>query len=308
MSASAVTNAETEAIGWAISLRDPQIADWAKFALWLEASPVNRPAYDEVALADDELAVTLAALPPAAVGANDNQPRWALRFAGVAAAALAIVSYPAYQAMTPTYAEETAAGAPRTITIADGSVIDLNGGTRVTLDKRDARLVMLEYGEARFHVKHDDASPFTVRTGGAVIEDVGTVFNVTRVNGQTDVAVSEGSVRFNPRHQNVLLVKGRSLRARDGQRAVMTRSVDPSSIGGWTSGRLSYEAAPYAEVAAALSRSLGASVNVAPELAERRFTGTILIDRKDSQALNRIAALMGVTATRSGEGWRLSAH
>lgn len=307
MSACAAINAETEAIDWAIALRDPRLADWPGFTSWLEASPHNAAAYDQVAIADDQLGSTLAALPPAAVSANDNAPRWGMRFVGVAAAVLALVSYPAYQALTPTYAEETAAGAPRTIIIADGSVIDLNGGTRLTLDKRNPRLVMLEYGEARFHVKHDEAAPFTVRTGGAVIEDVGTVFNVTRVDGQTDVAVAEGSVLFNPRLENILLVRGRSLRARDGQSELVTRSLDPASIGSWASGRLSYAAAPYGEVVAAVSRSLGTPIRVAPNLAERRFTGTILIDRKDPQALNRIAALMGVAATRNGAGWQLSA-
>ena len=311
MSASAAPNAETEAIDWAIRLRDSGVADWNGFTIWLEANPRNSEAYDRVALADADLSAVLAAMPsptPAPIIANDNQPRWALRFAGVAAAILALVSYPAYQAMTPTYTEDAAAGAPRSITIADGSVIDLNGGTRVTLDKRNPRLVMLEHGEARFHVKHDDAAPFTVRAGGAVIEDVGTIFNVTRENGQTDVAVAEGSVLFNPRLQNVLLVKGRSLRARDGQSEFVTHSVDPASIGGWTSGRLSYEATPYAEVAAALSRSLGTSISVSPSLTDRRFTGTILIDRKDPQGLNRIAALMGVAATRNGAGWQFTAH
>ena len=49
-------------------------------------------------------------------------------------------------------------------------------------------------------------------------------------------------------------------------------------------------------------------LEIAPGLAERRFTGTILIARKDPQAVNRIAALMGVAATRNSAGWQFTAH
>ena len=89
MSARAAPNAETEAIDWAIRLRDSGVADWAGFTVWLEANPRNALAYDKVALADADLGLVLTAMPsqiPTPIIANDNQPGIALvqRHAGAA--------------------------------------------------------------------------------------------------------------------------------------------------------------------------------------------------------------------------------
>jgi transmembrane sensor len=185
-------------------------------------------------------------------------------------------------------------------------VIDVNGGTRVTLDKRNARLATLEYGEAKFSVVHDATAPFRVNTGGAQIEDVGTIFNVTRDAGQTIVAVADGSVVYNPKQQAVLVTRGRVLRALDATKVVNVSTVNPKLIGGWTSGSLAYEDTPLTSVAADLSRALGKPITTAPSLAMRHFTGTIIIDRKDADAMGRIAALLGVNATPNAKGWQLT--
>ena len=306
--------AHAEAIDWAIWLRDPASADWAGFTDWLEASAINAAAYDHVTLVDADMAEAVQHMPiPASAAvindfANDNEPSVVRRFGGIMAALLiAVAAYPAYQALTPTYQIETALGEQRSVTLDDGTVVDLNGGTRVTLNKRDARLATLDYGEAKFSVVHDGSAPFRVKTGGALIEDVGTVFNVTRDAGQTIVAVADGSIIYNPKQQAILVTRGRVLRAHDGSKAVEVSSVNPRLIGGWTSGNLAYEDAPITRVAADLSRALGKPVSVASSLATRHFTGAIIIDRKDAGAMRRIAALLGVNATPNAKGWQLTA-
>ena len=310
MSLTIYPKARAEAIDWAIGLREPESANWAGFTRWLEASSVNAAAYDMVALADADMAEAVQHMPVAALAviANDNERSVIRRFGGVAAALLlAVVAYPAYNALTPSYQIETALGALRSVTLDDGTVIDLNGGTRVTLNKNDARFVALDYGEAKFSVVHDGSAPFRVRTGDALIEDVGTVFNITRDAGQTTVAVADGSIVYNPKQQAVLVTKGRVLRAHDGTKAVEVSALNPTLIGGWASGNLAYEDAPITRVAADLARALGKPVSVAPNLATRHFTGAIIIDRKDADAMRRIAALLGVSATPNAKGWQLTA-
>lgn len=302
-------NAITEAINWMIRLHDPVSADWEGFTTWLEASPDNEAAYNAVALADADMAEAAVNIVPPEThyAANDNIWNYR-RYAGIAAALLvAITAYPLYNAFTPTYSIETELGQPRDVALDDGSVIALNGGTRITLDKRNTRIVLLDYGEAQFTVKHDAATPFTVKTGGSVIQDIGTVFNVRRDDRETELAVSEGSVLFNPKAQAVLLHKGHRLRANDGDAKPVLTNVDPALIGGWKSGRLSYEAVPLPKVASDLSRFIGKRVSVAPDLASRNFTGTIVVGGKDVIALNRISALMGVRATPTANGWQLTA-
>ncbi len=302
-------DATKEAIDWVIRLRDPATADWIGFTDWLEKSSDNAAAYDAVALADADMAVAAdnMAQPENMRAANDNIGRYR-RYAGIAAVLFfAIIAYPLYNVFTPAYSIETALGEQRDVALDDGSLVELNGGTRLTLDKRNSRLVSLDYGEAQFTVKHDGTKPFTVRTGGSVIQDIGTVFNVRREDTETELAVSEGSVLFNPGNQAVLLNKGQKLFANDGNVKPSLSNVDPAIIGGWKSGRLSYEAAPLAKVASDLSRFIGKRVTVATNIADRNFTGTIFIGGKDAVALDRISTLMGVRATPTASGWQLTA-
>jgi transmembrane sensor len=302
-------DATEEAIDWIIRLRDPVTADWVGFTSWLEKSPDNAAAYDAVALADADMAEVAdnIALPENLHAANDNIGRYR-RYAGLAAALfIAVIAYPLYNAFTPIYSIETELGEQRDVALNDGSLVELNGGTRLTLDKRNARLVILDYGEAQFTIKHSDTMPFTVKTGGSIIQDIGTVFNVRRENIETELAVSEGSVLFNPGNQALLLNKGQKLFANDGNAKPALSAVDPALIGGWKSGRLSYEEVPLTKVASDLSRFIGKRVSVAPALAGRSFTGTIVIGGKDAVALDRISALMGVRATPTANGWQLTA-
>jgi transmembrane sensor len=302
-------NAKTEAINWMIRLRVPVSADWEGFTHWLEASPENKAAYEAIALADADMAEAVINIAPSETvhAANDNIWNYR-RYAGIAVALLvAVIAYPLYNLFNPTYSIETELGQPRDVALDDGSVIELNGGTRITLDKRNTRIVLLDYGEAQFTVKHDAATLFTVKTGGSVIQDIGTVFNVRRDDRETELAVSQGSVLFNPSAQAVLLQKGHKLRTHDGDAKPVLSIVDTALIGGWKSGRLSYEAAPLPKVASDLSRFIGKRISVASSIANRNFTGTIVVDGKDATALNRISALMGVRATPTADGWQFTA-
>jgi hypothetical protein len=48
-------------------------------------------------------------------------------------------------------------------------------------------------------------------------------------------------------------------------------------------------------------------ITLAPDLAERRFSGTLRSDRAPAQMIATFAALNGATARREGEGWLLTA-
>jgi transmembrane sensor len=227
----------------------------------------------------------------------------------VAAVAAAFVSvtfaYPVLFPPSAYVAFESAPGQQRTLALADGSRIMMNGATRVVLDRDRPRLARLERGEAAFQVVHDPANPFTLSVGDALVQDVGTLFNVAITHNGFNLAVAEGAVVFNPEREKIKLVRGGTLHVPSGDAAVTVGSADPSAIGSWRRGELIYHGAPLAEIAVDLERSLGTKVSVSPELAARPFTGVIRIDHRQDTLFRRLDGLFGTRSRRSGTGWQI---
>jgi len=86
-------------------------------------------------------------------------------------------------------------GERRSITLLDGSTVDLNARSqlRVEFSDRERRVELLT-GQALFQVAKDKARPFTVRSGEATVRAVGTQFDVNRKDSGTTVTVLEGRV------------------------------------------------------------------------------------------------------------------
>lgn len=92
---------------------------------------------------------------------------------------------------------ETALGEHRTVVLDDGSRVDLNTATHLTVHlSRDRRAVALETGEVLFEVAPDPARPFVVTAGALRIRDIGTRFDVDRRPERVTVAVLEGRVQI----------------------------------------------------------------------------------------------------------------
>lgn len=298
---------DEEAAAWVVRLRDASSPDWEAFTAWLEADPAHGTAYDLVALADLELDD----LPPTAPAPVIERPgprrfgRRAMFGWGGAAVAAALVGVVTLNMGGSTYGVATGAGERRVIALEDGSRIALNGETRVVLDRDDPRFARVEQGEALFTVVHDDARPFRVEAGEARLIDMGTVFNVVHDGGRTDVAVSEGAVRWQRGANRIDLAAGMALSQRGtAQPAVMRTEL--TAVGGWREGRLSYSGARYDEIAADLSRNVGAPVTIGGDAAMRRFSGVIVIDRNAAVTMERVGALLELNARRSGDGWSLA--
>lgn len=94
---------------------------------------------------------------------------------------------------------EVPAGQRMSITLEDGTLVWLNGGSRMeypVLFARDERHVKLS-GEALFDVAHDAEHPFVVETFASEIEVLGTKFNVYAddENGRFTTTLAEGKIR-----------------------------------------------------------------------------------------------------------------
>jgi transmembrane sensor len=128
-----------------------------------------------------------------------------LRVAALSASvaiACALTGWLAWAAVQWHFTYATYIGERRSITLEDGSTIDLNARSKVRVrfspGERDVELLE---GQALFAVAHDASRPFIVSAGATRVRAVGTRFDVYRKKSGTTVTVIEGKVAvFGPSH------------------------------------------------------------------------------------------------------------
>ena len=296
-----------EAIAWHLRLDEAGADEWRRFVAWLEADAAHRDAYDRLTLEDD--ATPMPAMLPATTPARAPR-RWPRRIAwtvpvAAAAAAVWVALLSGHVARSDPYSIETGPGMRHVIALADGTRIEMNGDTRVTIDRTQPRVARLDRGEAMFDVVHHPDRPFEVHAGSVVLRDVGTRFDVVRSGPSLDVAVAEGSVLFQPGREAVPLTRGMALAMREGDDHVTLSHVDPDAVGGWREGQLDFREVPLAQVAAGITRSTGVALRIDPAMAARPFTGTLRTDRPGAEVVRSLAALVAGEARQDGPGWRI---
>ncbi|HTO42005.1 MAG TPA: FecR domain-containing protein [Rhizomicrobium sp.] len=178
-------------------------SDQAELDAWLDAADENRIAYwrQSAIWARTE---RLAALAPAPSGMRapraEQKSRWPglLRIAAAFGVVAILGGVSAHYAMQPRYVSySTTIGGGETITLADGTLIQLNTDTalRTRFDEK-RREVILDKGEAFFQVTHDKARPFMVMAAGHRVVDLGTKFSVRNKVNAIEVALIEGMARI----------------------------------------------------------------------------------------------------------------
>lgn len=297
------------ALSWHIRLRDGGDADWAAFADWLEEHPDHAAAYAQVEAMDLALEPALPDLrfpAPTPVAANDDPAparRWPwVAGGGAMAAALALALFMGI-GRDSHYDITTAPGETRVVQLDAGTQIALNGDTQMRFDHADPRFARLDHGEALFTVRHDPAHPFTLDLHDGRVIDVGTVFNVVSLPGQTRVAVAEGAVDYRPEGQSIPLHAGQQAEADNG--AIKVTPTGPQSVDGWRHRRLTYQGNPLEQVAQDLGRVLGAAIRVAPEIARQPVFGTIDLQGITPAHIPLLASALNVRVVRHGKEWML---
>lgn len=169
-------------------------------------------------------------------------------------------------------------GASITHTLPDGSVVELNGGTRLTYGRTMSTLPFLEdrqrrvrvQGEAYFEVVSGER-PFVVETPTARIEVVGTAFAV-QTNADTEnthVALAEGTVQVQARDTSDEAVRLRPGQAIEvGPRGLASAPADTSieRVTAWRRGGFAVTAQALPEIAKALEQQFGTPVQLSPAI------------------------------------------
>ncbi|WP_293976569.1 FecR domain-containing protein [Sphingomonas sp.] len=303
------------AIDWHLRLSTASEHDWLRFTEWLEADAEHAAAYNRV-LEDDILAAPMLNLATEAQGSvvriEGRRDGWRKRRGWIAVAGGALAASMAAMVYLPSTQPGAAApssivtapGEKREMTLADGSRVEMNGGTELVMDS--PRQVSLVRGQAVFHVRHNPAAPFQVAIGDVVLRDVGTVFDVSNEAGRLGVQVAEGAVTYQPDRERLTLHKGMALSARAGDDRILVRSVPAEAVGGWRQGRLAFREAALREVAAEIRRTTGHDLTVATPVADMPFTGSIRLAGNAEQDATHVANLTGLSARRAGSGWILT--
>lgn len=184
---------------------------------------------------------------------------------------------------------ESAVGAQKRITLADGTSVILNTNSRLDVNfsagRRDVRLVR---GEAYFDVVHDNTRPFTVYARNYVVRDIGTAFNVHLAKaGLVEVGVTKGSVEVKPANA-ALAVKGLGILEAGqnivlGEKVERAETVSSTDMGrklAWRQGDLIYTGQPLKEVLADVSRYSDIKIELAdPALEDLPVGGAFRTDQ-----------------------------
>jgi transmembrane sensor len=276
-----------EASAWLTRLQDsgrtPAVE--SAFKEWLSASPVNARAFTRVNDVWELLPGAVApADPPRAVARASRVARawrmpWLVVPACVALALLVEVGVRMLPPVKQTY--QTAVGAQHTIDLDDHTRVTLNTDTKVVVEySKTERRVVLERGEALFHVVHNPQRPFVVQTGNAQVVDLGTVFDVSNYSRSIAVTLLEGTVWVGsqPTAQGadvpstVLKPGDRLTIEADGAYVLDRPDVDQALA--WQHGQVYFDDITLADAAAELSHYGGTPIRIAdPALAKLRISG-----------------------------------
>ena len=213
----------------------------------------------------------------------------------------------------------TAVGEQRSITLEDGSVVELNSQSRLrTRFSDDLRAVELLEGEAIFRVAKDHQRPFRVRTGATDIVAVGTAFNVKASDARTVVTVLEGRVRVNQRDEakspsaqaikaagEFELAVGDQLIVAKAQPAVRVSLQDTEKVTSWTDRRLIFEDTPLSSAAAEFGRYSSRAIRIEDaKVGERKING--VFDATDPASLVEfLSADESLNVRSEADGWAI---
>ncbi len=195
--------------------------------------------------------------------APERKSIWPLAMRSAAAIGLIAVfaTFATRYALNPKEtAYSTTIGGGETITLADGTLIQLNTDTalRTRFDERH-REVILDRGEAFFQVTHDAGRPFVVLAQGHRVTDLGTKFSVKNGKDRVEVALIEGRAQFDSaageKAQSAVLTPGDVAVATATSMKVTRKSEEVLSRQlGWRRGVLIFDNTTLAEAANEFNR------------------------------------------------------
>lgn len=327
---------QAAASAWVVRLQTPAAgeAEWLAFEVWLRRTPGAETAYDSAM----KLWLLADAYDADAHDADAHDADWgaqvrgsglpwgrgivALGLGGLGAATTAawvlLAAHEPAQLARPRLAPAatvyaTAKGEQRSVKLADGTRLDLSGGSRVAVSlEPGARRVSMDQGEVAFTVTHDPRRPFAVSVGDRQVRDLGTEFDIRRARSEIRVSVRRGMVEVASNNGTagapIELGAGRQLIHDEASDVTTVRAASADEAFAWKHGRLIYRDQPLQVVVDDLNRSFPHPVRIeGARIAALRFTGVLNVDAEDA-TIRRLTALLPISASREGGATVLKAR
>jgi transmembrane sensor len=249
---------------------------------WLALSPAHEIAYWRLEAAWNDTQRIAALQRPVM---HRSPVRSWQRFAAIAVGGAIVVAaglgWPSFLDRPETHLVITGLGERKTVTLADGSKVELNTNSTLRIvANAEGRKAWLDRGEAFFDIVHDSRHPFIVTVGNRRITDLGTKFLVRRDHDKLSVALVEGSARFDAPDGSVMspvFLKPGDVLQDKGHAIIATRktSVEMKDELGWRRGLLVFKHATLADAAAEFNRYNANKVVIAdPQTARIAIGGT----------------------------------
>jgi len=257
----------SEAAAWFVRLRKPDVtdADRQAFRRWLQQDPARHDAFNEIKRLWTDLDE-----PAAALGEKNGWYREGLKqtsggrrqvapLAALAACLVAIVAGLLWRdagLIDRAQADfATRPGERRSITLADGSQVYLDGDTAITVQIGSAsRTVGLLRGRAWFDVARNEQSPFRVTSDDIATTVLGTAFAVDRETDRVGVTVERGRVSVSRgANDDVEVPAGQQVWATRQQLGPVA-PIEPDTALAWRRGLIILDRAPLARVVEELEK------------------------------------------------------
>jgi transmembrane sensor len=206
--------------------------------------------------------------------------RFYLAGAAAAAAIIMIGAFSVWPAPKP-IVYQTAMGQTQVIILSDQSrvILDSSSAVIVTQYSRKSRALTLSKGRAHFDVVHDPNRPFSVQVGDERVVDIGTSFNVEKLNTKIVVTLTQGSVKVEPGPgkggadtPELLLVAGQELTLNRNGDPTITR-IDLDAANAWQRGQIVFSDESLTEAAERVNRYLATPLKIDPAIAGMKISG-----------------------------------
>ncbi|WP_333874058.1 FecR family protein [Methylobacter sp.] len=300
------------AVYWVTRLHSGNCTDRERddFEVWLAQSKAHRIAHDEVAAFWEGLSQIEPHAAPQLKAARSylrkaRQSRRAFskkHLAGILSVALIAGFSPFWWPWLNTDTYRTAKGESFGIELSDGSRIDLNTDTELSVQYTwTRRSVKLERGEALFSVVHNPEKPFEVIAANGRIQDIGTRFTIYRQADRVSVTVLEGEVSVAADHNAVTqnLIPGQQISYDSTGQISAISQTDIDTATAWQKGQLVFKGQPLNVVLEQLGRYHDASLQVPDSrLQSLKVSGVFPINNL-SLALNTIAGALPIKVTQT---------
>lgn len=296
---------------WWVQSQDKSFSsvDQTKLAAWLAENPANREAFNEMdnlwlhvgaietVFTDEQTSAVQQAVKCSEPTTKNGQRNWLYKFfnahktmgIAVAMAMLMLMCLP-FSSLTfleqpeKAYAYSTATGEQKTITLSDGSILNMNVSSAFTVQMgTKSRQVVLNEGEVFFTVKPDPKRPFEVHTSQGLVRVLGTGFNIKDRGGLVAIDVDHGKVQVQdaPKGSGDMRIKAITLLSGQGAdidktgRLAPARSSRIQQVLAWQQQQIVFKNTPISSVLKELALYHNVTIKLAlKEVGQKRVTGT----------------------------------